>query len=117
MKKYYYMMLLLVLLLLTTGCKKGIVGKWKAIDVKDEYYYIFNNDKTCSYQMKFAKLSCTYEIDEENITILFIGNTKSNNYKYQLKDNSLIIKDESGKDNKFIKVKEINFDDKKKNAS
>ena len=108
MKKIYIfgiISILLLLLLLTSGCKKSIVGKWKSIDTKNEYYYIFNKNKTCSYEMIVARLDCTYEINDNRISIIYKGNTKINTFKYQIEGNTLIIKDENGKDNKFVKVK------------
>ena len=99
------MILLFFLLLLTSGSKKSIVGKWKSIDTKNEYYYIFNKNKTCSYEMIVARLDCTYEIDDNKISVLYKGNTKTNTFKYQIEGNTLIIKDENGKDNKFVKIK------------
>ena len=103
MKKYHFGILLFLLLFLTTGCKKSIIGKWKAIETKNEYYYIFNNDKTCSYEMKFAKLGCTYENDDKIITILFKGTEQAKTYDYYFEGQTLVIKDDIGKDNKFIK--------------
>ena len=103
MKKYFLGIIIFLLLFLTTGCKKSIIGKWKAIDTKDEYYYIFNGNKTCSYEMKVARLDCTYNINENKLTILYKGNTKSNTYEYRFEKNTLIIRDNTGKDNKFIK--------------
>ena len=76
MKKYILNIGLILVLLLTTGCKKSIIGKWRALDTKDEYYYIFNKDKTCSYEMKVARLDCTYEEDGTHLTVLYKGNTK-----------------------------------------
>ena len=99
------MILLFFLLLLTSGSKKSIVGKWKSIDTKNEYYYKFNNNKTCSYEMIVARLDCTYEIDDNKISVLYKGNTKTNTFKYQIEGNTLVIKGENGKDNKFVKVK------------
>jgi len=104
MKKYHFGILLLLLLFLITGCKKNIIGKWKALDTKNEYYYIFNADKTCSYEMAVARLDCTYEIHENKITILYKGDTKEKTYEYRFEKNTLIIKDDTGKDNKFTKV-------------
>lgn len=109
MKKYYLRIALLLLLLLTTGCKKSIVGKWKSVDSKSEYYYLFNDDNTCSYEMTVARLDCTYEEDDEKLIILFDGNDKAKVYKYRFErsnpfqKNILIISDDTGKDNKFIK--------------
>ncbi len=104
MKKYHFGIIIFLLLILTTGCKKSIIGKWKSVDKKNQYYYIFNADKTCSYEMSVARLDCTYEINENKITILYKGNTIPKTYDYLFKDNMLIIKDDTGKDNKFTKV-------------
>ena len=90
-KKKYFIITLIILLIILMIFKliinnnKSIIGKWKAIDTKDEYYYIFNKDKTCSYEMTVAKLNCTYEIKDTKLIILY--------------------KDEKGKDNKFKKQK------------
>ena len=104
--KKYNLGIIFIILLLTTGCgKKSIIGKWKSTDTKDEYYYNFNKDKTCSYEMKAARLDCTYEIDENKITILYKGSKKSNTFEYQFKGNTLIITDENKNENKFTKTK------------
>ncbi len=103
MKKYFLGILIFLLLVITTGCKKTIIGKWKAIDDDNGYYYIFNKDNTCSYEMIVARLDCTYEIDDERLTILYKGNEKAKTYQYRFEENTLIIKDDTGKDNKFIK--------------
>ncbi len=103
MKKYLIGIVLFLLLFITTGCKKSIIGKWKAIETNSEYYYIFNDDKTCSYEMTVARLDCTYEVDDEKITILYKGNDNPKTFKYHFDGNTLIIKDDTGKDNKFTK--------------
>ena len=110
MKKYIAGIIILVIvifliLILTLNHKENIniIGIWKAIDTKNEYYYIFNKDKTCSYEMKVARLDCTYEVDKEKITILYKGNDTNNTYKYRFENDTLIITDDTGKDNNFIK--------------
>ena len=105
MKKYLLGILAILLVFLTTGCKKSVVGKWKAIDKENEYYYIFNKDKTCSYEMTVARLDCTYEEDGSKLTILYDGTEKPTTFEYRFEKETLIIKDETGKDNKFVKVK------------
>ena len=80
MKRYLLGSLLLLLILLSTGCKKSIVGKWKAQNVNYDFYYIFNKDNTCSYEMTKAKLDCTYKINDKELTILYDGNTKANTF-------------------------------------
>ena len=107
MKKCLLGITLILLLMLTIGCKKNdksVIGKWKSYESDNEYYYLFNKDKTCSYEMTVARLDCTYEDDGENITILFKGNEKPNVYQYRFDGNKLIIIDSAGKDNKFTKI-------------
>lgn len=102
MKKIF---LIVILLLLTTGCKKNIVGKWKAIDTNNEYNYIFNEDNTCSYEMTVARLDCTYEQDNTKLKISYNGNKEPYTYDYYFEKETLIIKDITGKYNKFVKEK------------
>ena len=87
-------------------CKKSIVGKWKAIDKESEYYYIFNSDKTCSYEMTVARLDCTYEENDSKLTILYNGTENPVTFEYRFENNMLIIKDDTGNDNKFVKEEE-----------
>ena len=104
MKKILLGFMILSSLFLLTGCKKSIVGKWKAIDTNSDYYYIFHNNKTCSYEMNVARLDCTYEISGDTIRILYKGSDKKTTFQYHFEGKVLIITDENGKDNKFIKV-------------
>ena len=110
MKKYLLaiipVLIIVVFLVLTTEYKNSIIGKWKAIETNDEYYYIFNEDKSCSYEMNVARLDCTYEIDDTNLTILYDGNKNASTYKYKFDKHTLVITDNSGKDNKFVLEKE-----------
>ena len=105
MKKFYFIIIIIMLLCITTGCKRSIVGKWKTVDNKDDYYYLFNRDKTCSYEMNVARLDCKYEVEGDNLKILFNGNKNANSYKYHFKGKYLIISDSTGKERKFIKKK------------
>lgn len=105
MRKYQLSILLFLLLFLTVGCKKNIIGKWEAIETNNKYFYIFNDDKTCSYEMTVARLDCTYEDDGEKLSILYKGKEKANIYQYRFEGDTLIIKDDTGKDNKFSKIK------------
>ena len=110
MKKYLFGTILLLSLFLTTGCQnneqqRSIVGKWKSIENDIEYYYIFNDDKTCSYEMTMARLDCTFEEDSGKLTILYNGNDNPTIYEYHFEKNNLIITDPTGKENKFIEEK------------
>lgn len=104
MKKNIYVIALLLIVLLTTACgAKGIVGKWKADGYSVDYFYIFNEDKTCAYEMSGAKLECTYEDDGSKVTILYQGNTNSNTFEYKIEGDTLIIKDSFGNDVKYTR--------------
>ena len=105
MKKYLLIILIFSLMFITTGCKKSIVGKWKSVDKENEYYYIFNADKTCSYEMAVARLDCTYEENNSKLSILYNGNEKPIIFEYRFEKRILIITDKNGTDNKFIKEK------------
>lgn len=110
MKKYIIwaillLSLLLIILFLVVSNKKSIVGKWKSVGKKKEYYYIFNKDKTCSYEMKAARLNCTYKVDDSKLIVLYDGNEKTTTFEYRFEKKVLIITDPSGKDNLFIKAK------------
>lgn len=90
---------LIMLLVLITGCgSKKLVGRWKTVFNDVNYYYIFNEDKTCAYEMVGVKMECTYEEEEDKVTILYKGNTKPSSYEYKRDGNKLIIKDNHGKD-------------------
>lgn len=110
MKKYvvgivFFLLLVLIILFLFINNKPSIVGKWKSVGKKKEYYYIFNKDKTCSYEMKAARLNCTYKVDDSKLIVLYDGNEKTTTFEYRFEKKVLIITDPSGKDNLFIKAK------------
>ena len=106
MKKYLLgiilVLLLSLILVMITFNKKKIVGKWMVIDSEYEYYYIFNKDKTCSYEMVGARLDCTYHEKDDELIISYKGTDRKYTFKYRFEDNYLVIKDSTGKDNKFI---------------
>lgn len=104
MKKVISGILLVLIFLLTTGCgAKGLIGKWRADGYSVDYYYIFNEDKTCAYEMSGAKMECTYEDDGTKVTILYKGNTIANSYEYKIEGDILTIKDSFGQDVKYIR--------------
>ena len=96
MKKYCLMIILVLLLASGCGNKNKLIGKWKAENANDEYYYTFNKDKTCGYETAGARLSCTYEFDNEKVTILYKGNDNAIVYEYKVEGNTLTIKDSFG---------------------
>ena len=96
---------LFLLLFFVLKNNNSIIGKWKSIDSKYEYYYIFNKDNTCSYKIIGARLNCTYKIDDNTIIINYKGNDKPKKYKYNFDKNILVIEDEHLTKYKFIKEK------------
>ena len=62
----------------------------------DNYIYTFNEDKTCEYNAIGTILKCTYEISEDNLSILYDGETKSYETKYKIDNKKLIITDSYG---------------------
>ena len=106
MKKYHFVITSFLLLFLLTGCgKQTIIGRWKAANSKDDYYYIFNDDKTCSYEMTVARLDCTFEENDDKLIVLYNGNSQPKTYKYHFDGNTLIITDDAGNENKYIQEK------------
>lgn len=88
-------------LVVITGCEKQekIVGRW----VHEPNVYTFNEDKTCIYEVSGIRKECTYEIDGENILLLFKGNTVPDKIKFEIKGKKLIIKDSAEKQTEFEK--------------
>ena len=107
MKKYIvgigiFLLLAIVVFVLFIPKRNRLVGRWRALNSGDNYYYIFNKDKTCYYIMPNARLDCTYEIDDVKINILFKGEKKTKSYPFRFDNDNLIINDEFGKDNVFV---------------
>ena len=98
--------LLLVALLILTGCgnkSNGIVGQWK-YDGAD-YTYTFNEDGTGNYNAYGTKMEFTYELKDDQISILYTGNTDPFETKYSIDGDTLNIVDSLGKDTLYKKVK------------
>ena len=89
---------LFVGILTITGCnqqkKDPIIGSW----AHESWVYTFNEDKTCSYEYSGSKMECTYEIDGENLSILYKGNTAPFKTTFKIENNKLTIKDSLNKD-------------------
>ena len=94
---------MLVVFVTACGKKEGLVGRWRADGYTTDYYYIFNEDKTCAYEMAGAKMDCTYEDDGTKVTILYTGNTIASTYEYKIEGDTLLIKDSLGNDVKYIR--------------
>lgn len=99
MKKIVLGITLIMLVILTTGCgSKKIIGKWQREKEGSVYYYTFNEDKTCSFEMPGIRMECTYEDNETKVDILFKGNATAKAYEYRIEGSKLIIEDDMGRD-------------------
>lgn len=92
-----------LLLILVTGCskKEGIVGTWyyyKDGSTRTDVAYIFNEDKTGSYNFAGLENKFTYEINENVVKLVYTETSMPNEFEYEIKDNILIIKDSNGLD-------------------
>ena len=56
--------------------------------------------------MTVARLDCTYEENDSKLTILYNGTENPVTFEYRFENNMLIIKDDTGNDNKFVKEEE-----------
>ena len=106
MKRMFLATIIFVGIISLVGCKKtekepSIVGKWEY--EAGSFIYTFNKDKTCSYAYGETIMKCTYEIDEDKLSILYDGDTVSFDTTYEIKDNILTIKDSLGEDVKYKK--------------
>ena len=100
MKKMFIAAFLFASVLLLTGCgKKGIVGKW----AYGSYVYTFNEDKTCTYDAAGALMECTYEVDGENLSILYKGNTVPFKTTFKIEGNKLHVMDSFGNDTVYTR--------------
>ena len=87
---------------LITGCGKNsnpLEGKW----AHGSFVYTFNDDKTCVYDSAGTKMECTYEIDGENLSILYKGNTEPFKTSFKVEGKKLTIKDSLGSDVEYEK--------------
>lgn len=121
MKKILSIVLVLALivgaLVTFTACGKkeekkdsnSIVGSWK-YDGSEygnyEFIYTFNEDGTGKYEAAGRTMEFTYETKDGNkLSILYKGNTASFDTEYEIKDNTLNVKDSLGNDTIYKKVK------------
>ena len=117
MKKIFTSVLIIVLLigsiLLLTGCGKDnkekedkkptIIGSWKYEGA--DYTYTFNEDGTGDYNAYGTEMKFTYTTKDNNISILYDGNTSPFETEYSIDGDTLNVKDSFGKDTLYKKVK------------
>ena len=115
MKNVVKSLLLIALLIIVafaiTGCGKEnnepkeatIVGSWK-YDGAD-YTYTFNEDGTGKYNAAGTDMEFTYTINENQISILYTGNTAPFETEFSINGDTLNIIDSFGSDTLYKKVK------------
>lgn len=84
---------------------KSIVGSWSYEQGGTRYTYIFNEDKTGTYEVSGSIMNFTYEDTGDSILIHFYGDTASNQLEYRIEGNSLIIKTSIGKETIYTRDK------------
>ena len=77
------------------GKKRTIIGLWAGA-TDDEFYYLFNEDKTGSYTMGVDIQDFTYTLKDDTVIIVFNGNTKEHIYKYSIDGDVLSIENDFG---------------------
>ena len=81
----------------------SIVGAWEY--ESGGYTYTFNEDGTGQYDVAGTVMPFTYEIDGENLSILYEGNTAAFETTFEIKGGTLNIIDSLGNDTLYKKVK------------
>lgn len=99
-KKIIINIVVLFICLILFGCGKkennSIVGKWVYND--GNYYYVFNDDNTCTYNVYGNEMKGTYKIDGDKISILYDGNKDPFETTFKIEDNKLNVIDSFGND-------------------
>jgi uncharacterized lipoprotein YehR (DUF1307 family) len=106
------LLVLLICLLTLVGCgkkedekkekeekKDPIVGVW----AHDSYVYTFNEDKTCNYHALGNDMKCTYTVEDDQLSILYEGNTHPFETTFKIENKTLIIKDSFDNDVEYKK--------------
>ena len=73
---------------------KAIIGSWKY--KSGNYVYTFKEDGTGSYDAAGNLMEFTYEIDGENISILYSGSSSPFKTTFSINGNQLDVKDSLG---------------------
>ena len=97
MKKLFISIVLLMSLFMLTSCGKNeLVGTWLYFDgsaIKNEMFYVFNEDKTGSYNYYGGRQDFIYETKDNKITFKYIGSSDDTVRDYKVEKNTLTIKD------------------------
>ena len=90
----------------------SIIGSWKNDELGYDFIYTFNEDGTGEYDAAGTIMEFTYEIDGNNISILYKGNTVSFDTTFKIKGDELNVVDSLNNDTIYKRI-----DSKQKNSS
>lgn len=79
----------------------AIVGAWKY--EQGGYTYHFNEDGTGFYDVSGSQMEFTYKTEGNKIAITYKGNSAAFETEYEIKDDTLNIKDSFGRDTLYKK--------------
>ena len=80
---------------------KAIVGQWKY--KSGNYVYTFKDDGTGSYDAAGTLMEFTYEIDGENLSILYSGSSAPFKTTFSINGKELDVKDSNGNSTIYIR--------------
>ena len=83
----------------------SIVGSWKNNELGSDFIYTFNEDGTGKYDAAGTIMEFTYTTQEDNISILYTGDTVPFETKYNIDGDTLNVIDSMGNDTLYEKVK------------
>ena len=79
---------------------RTIVGLWAGA-TDNEFYYLFNDDKTGSFALGGEIKDFTYTDNGDSVTIIFNNNTKEHVFKYSIDGDVLSIENDFGAVEKY----------------
>ncbi|MBE6835450.1 MAG: hypothetical protein E7515_04275 [Ruminococcaceae bacterium] len=79
---------------------RTIVGLWAGA-TDNEFYYLFNDDKTGSFALGGEIKDFTYTDNGDSVTIVFNNNTKEHIFKYSIDGDVLSIENDFGAIEKY----------------
>ena len=101
--------IVIVVVVINNKGGNGIVGKWKYSgsefsSLGVDFVYTFNADGTGDYDMSGTKMSFTYIIDGDKLTINYNSSSAPFETEYEIKDNVLNVKDSGGNDTFYKRI-------------
>lgn len=84
----------------TANAGEAIVGSWA---YSDTYIYTFNSDGTGTYDVGGTIMNFTYEANDNELSILYDGNTAPMVLEYSIDGDTLNVKDSFGEDTLYTR--------------